>query len=184
MPTSLSGNGSGGIVGGQLGCDTQVGNLLFGVETDLSYNSINRNAAVTLGDYDVTTSFHQEMQTFGTLRGRVGFAAGATLFYATAGLAYGDVRANAYIAPGPTGVAAGGSQLLGAQNGWRVGWTAGAGIEQMITQNWSIRSEYLYYDLGDTSFTAVTVVGSPYETGNFKYSTTGHIVRAGVNFHF
>lgn len=184
VPTSLSSNGSGGIVGGQFGCDTKVGNLLFGIETDLSYNSVSRTAAVTLGGFDVTTSFHQEMQAFGTLRGRVGVAAGSTLFYATAGLAYGNVRASASIVPGPTGIALGGSQLAGAQDNWRVGWTVGAGIEQMISQNWSIKSEYLYYDLGETSFTAVTYAGTPYETGNFKYNTTGHIIRAGLNFHF
>jgi len=31
------------------------------------------------------------------------------------------------------------------------GWTAGAGIEYAISNNWSVKVEYLYYELGTES---------------------------------
>jgi hypothetical protein len=35
------------------------------------------------------------------------------------------------------------------------GWTAGGGVEWMFTQNWSVKVEYLHYDLGTASFSWV-----------------------------
>ena len=30
----------------------------------------------------------------------------------------------------------------------RLGWSAGAGVEWMFNPKWSVKAEYLYYDLG------------------------------------
>jgi outer membrane immunogenic protein len=34
----------------------------------------------------------------------------------------------------------------------RPGWTAGGGLEWMGSPNWSVKAEYLYYDLGKIAF--------------------------------
>lgn len=184
VPTSLSSDPDGGIIGGTLGCNYQTGSLVLGGETDLSYTSLRSTSAVTLGAFNVTTTYHQEMQAFGTVRGRLGYAAGPTLFYATGGLAYGDLKQSATILPGPAGVLLGGAQLAGSRDEWRVGWTVGAGIEHMISADWSIKAEYLYYDLGRSSLVASTFAGGPNESGTFSHRNDGHIVRAGINYQF
>jgi hypothetical protein len=69
----------------------------------------------------VTTTFTEELQALGTVRGRLGLATGPTLFYATGGLAYGYLKESASIIPGPAGILLGGAQQalspLGGQDG-------------------------------------------------------------------
>ena len=60
----------------------------------------------------------------------------------------------------------------------------------MFAQNWSAKFEYLYYDLGTASVngpvqyvnavTGATGLGASQTSAQFN----GHIVRAGVNYHF
>lgn len=183
VPTSLSADPDGGIIGGTLGCNYQTGSIVLGAETDLSYTSLRDTSSVVLGAFATTTRYSQEMEAFGTVRGRLGYAIGPTLLYATGGLAYGYVKTAADIFPGPLGL--GGAVLVGRQDEWRAGWTVGAGVEHMISQNWSIKAEYLYYDLGTSALTAVTVAGIPAtESGTFRHDNTGHIIRAGINYQF
>ena len=76
----------------------------------------------------------------------------------------------------------------------RVGYALGGGGEWAFAQNWSVKAEYLYYDLGratyavspvgiaapiNAPFTAVTSV-TPSSSTRFN----GHLVRAGVNYHW
>jgi outer membrane immunogenic protein len=184
VPTSLSSDPDGGIIGGTVGCNYQTGNVVFGGETDLSYTSLRSTDAVTIGGFNVTTTYRQEMQAFGTVRGRLGYAVGPTLFYATGGLAYGDLKESATIIPGPAGIALGGAQLAGNRDQWRAGWTVGGGVEHMISDSWSVKAEYLYYDLGRSSVVATTFAGAPNESGTFSHRNQGHIIRAGINYQF
>jgi hypothetical protein len=64
-----------------------------------------------------------------------------TLFYATAGWAFGNVEVTKATAPGATPFA--------AYDDVRHGWTVGAGIEQAFTDRISGRIEYRYTDLGE-----------------------------------
>jgi opacity protein-like surface antigen len=47
-------------------------------------------------------------------------------------------------------------------------------------RRWSIKAEYLYYKLDDQNFSGVKTFGR----FRFDGETEGHIVRAGLNFHF
>jgi len=184
VPTTLSSDPDGGLIGGTLGCNWQTGNIVLGGETDLSWMSQSVTTATTLGAFAVTTTYREELQAFGTARGRIGLAMGPTLFYATGGLAYGSLKQSASIIPGPLGVALGGAQLAGTSSEWRTGWTVGAGIEHMFSPDWSVKAEYLYYDLGRSSLLATTFAGGPLESGNFSHRNDGHIIRVGVNYQF
>ena len=72
----------------------------------------------------------------------------------------------------------------------RLGWTLGAGAEMAIAPNLSAKLEYLYYDLGRTSFAATgnaAVLATPALTGVFytgETRTAGSLVRAGLNVKF
>ena len=69
-----------------------------------------------------------------------------------------------------------------------VGWTAGAGIEYAVGHHWTVKAEYLYYDLGDESRTGKqTVAGVPQGPPffvHYNFDTSGNIVRGGLNFKF
>ena len=59
----------------------------------------------------------------------------------------------------------------------RVGWTVGAGLEKKFNQNWSAKLEYLYVDLGNTTYFGGTA-------NSASLSFRDHIVRGGINYQF
>lgn len=63
----------------------------------------------------------------------------------------------------------------------------GAGLEGMLSNNWSAKIEYLHLDLGNVSNTFVTPIIAPSGSLlNASYSSrfTDDIVRVGVNYRF
>jgi outer membrane immunogenic protein len=82
---------------------------------------------------------------------------------------------------------------FGSFNSTRVGWTAGGGVEWMFSPNWSLKAEYLYYNLGSVTYNLSPLIHTltipPFTTvaSAFPHSSTrfnGNIVRAGLNYHF
>ena len=139
-----------GIAGGlQGGYNWQWGQFVAGGETDIQATA----ADDTFAPYKFSNPW------FGTLRARAGYAMSNMLFYATAGLAYGDVT---------------GEINSLDETHTEVGWTAGLGMEVGFAPNWSAKVEYLYMDLGDRTFT-ITGVNNGYQ---------GNLLRFGVNYHF
>jgi outer membrane immunogenic protein len=175
-------------IGGQLGYNYQVGILVFGLETDFNYNGtddssyVNRPLLPTsrfVGDFVHTVK--QQVDYFGTLRARFGFTpADRFLIYGTGGLAYGDVSSRSNVLF--TGTE---DNYIGSSSGLQAGWTLGAGSEYALTGNWSVKIEYLYIDLGSTSYTyaAQPRFGNSY-TYTTDLDTTQHIIRMGLNYKF
>ena len=101
------------------------------------------------------TTFPLELSSdanwWGTLRGRMGFAADNWLFYGTGGLAWGAIDASARIDYCFDVDCNTGWTARGSESETLVGWTAGAGIEYGW-DNWTFGAEYLYVDLGSTDF--------------------------------
>ncbi|CAN5204504.1 porin family protein [soil metagenome] len=177
VPSRLASDPDGGVVGGTIGCNRQYDRVVIGGEADLMYSSMRDSVAVIQGA-GVTTTFDRKLDAIGTLRARLGYAIDNTLLYVTGGLAYGHVKSNAQIFSVP-----GASALAGGEDAWKAGWTLGGGIEHMFMPNWSVKAEYLYYDLGNSDVNLLPVGGPP-ETGVLSYKNTGHIIRAGLNYHF
>ena len=168
------------IGGGTVGCNRQYDRVVVSIETDVSGTSARSRFSSVQGPNTVSNLGSQETNVLGTLRGRLGYAVDRTLFYGTAGLAYGHLNNSFAIIPSVVGA----PQLGASENTWKAGWTAGGGIEHMFAPNWSAKAEYLYYDLGNSNIALVTVAGAPNESGVLSYKNTGHIVRAGLNYHF
>ena len=140
---------NGGIQGGY---NWQNREFVYGVETDLQFS----------GAEDVFAPWKFSNPWFGTLRGRAGFLLNnTTLFYATGGFAYGELRAQSTV----TGV---------SETKIHPGWTAGIGVEMVITGNWSAKVEYLYVNLYDRAY-GLTGVNNGMDTS---------ILRMGVNYRF
>jgi outer membrane immunogenic protein len=114
-----------------------------------------------------------------------------TLLYGTGGLAIGDIKTSTTVVPSAVGVTCAGNALCIAGSGSfiRAGWTAGAGVEQGIGNNWTVKAEYLHYDLGTVSHNVVGVSPAfPALIGavGLKADTrvSGEIARVGVNYRF
>lgn len=122
---------------------------------------------------------HERINWFGTFRGRIGFTPFCRLMiYGTGGLAYGDVDYSATLMFTPTfGYPASVEET-------RVGWTAGGGLEYAITHHWSVKVEYLYYDLGDKSATGFPTTPDPPYHVHYNWETQANTVRGGLNFKF
>ncbi len=145
-PTKPSG-ALGGITGGY---NWHFGQFVVGAETDLQLT----------GAEDTFAPWKFSNPWFGTLRGRAGYAYNNILFYATGGLAYGNLRAE--------------TVGLLTENRTSLGWTAGAGVEVGFAPHWNAKIEYLYVDLSDRRFTV---------TG-FNNGLESSLVRIGVNYRF
>jgi outer membrane immunogenic protein len=70
----------------------------------------------------------------------------------------------------------------------KTGWTLGGGAEWALNRSWSVKAEYLYYDLGTINVTGLPppppVLGPiPFAT-QLSQKVTGSIARFGVNFMF
>ena len=95
----------------------------------------------------------RQAQWFGTFRGRAGFTVTPSfLLYATGGLAFGQVKSASAVAFTATT-----DVYAGSLDETRFGWTVGAGGEWMIAPKWSIKAEYLFVDLGRSSYTQVCI---------------------------
>jgi len=112
--------------------------LVVGVEADALFPNL------VAGTQDIRTVqprhaiVGEGMLSSGSVRGRLGYAFGNWLPYATAGLAWTFDSAAWTRFDDADAVIAVEQKLL-----WRVGWTVGAGVEFPFAPNWTARAEYL-----------------------------------------
>jgi outer membrane immunogenic protein len=130
----------------------------------------------------------------GTVRLRAGYAFDRFLVFATGGLAYGDVGRGGgggfavtqagFVNPFTGGVAGATTTTFLGNSGSssNVGWTVGGGVEYAVWQNWSVKAEYLYYNLGHSGNNNVAF--TPFLGGSSHHDRDGSIVRVGVNYKF
>jgi outer membrane immunogenic protein len=192
LPLIGRANVNGFIGGGQAGYNWQRGTWLFGLEADIQGSDERGSgdvctvAGCPLGSSILTANY--KLDWFGTARGRVGFLpTDRVLLYATGGLAYGHLSANAPLVPLSWGST-------------RAGWTVGAGAEVALDPHWSVKIEYLYMDLGNigSSGASATTTVNQLNTPRLDFNTvttttltsafntrfTDNILRVGVNYRF
>ena len=164
-----------GFVGGiQAGYNWQFDQIVAGIEADFQGTTMKKSTSV-YEDSDYLGNVEGKVQWFGTVRGRLGAdIAERTMLYGTAGLAYGKVKVSGQT----TGEdLAGDPVTIGFnESKTRAGWTAGAGVEHAFTDNVTLKTEYLYTDLGKVK------LGGSLEDSKVK--TNFHTVRVGVNYKF
>jgi outer membrane immunogenic protein len=190
-PGSLNTNGSGFIGGAQAGYNFQSGSLVYGVEADIDWLDQKKSASFTssttvLGS-TLTTAATHNLDYLGTVRGRLGFTpTDRILVFATGGLAYGGVKESGSVFANSAPALA----WSGSTSGVRTGFAVGGGAEYALTNNITFKGEYLYYDLGGKSNTAVgnAAVNSVAALNGVYYvsraDTKGSLVRVGLNYKF
>lgn len=173
------GDASGFVGGGQVGCDYQTGNWVFGIQgqglwADLSerHNQIDGSFGnLGLGILDT------KLDWIATLTGRIGYAVTPqTLLYVRGGGAWKRDRITLF-GPG----AAFTSETADVNFN---GWTVGGGIEYMVTQNISLFGEANYASFDRKSFLFAPGPGlvCPCDTVSHRQDVTTALF--GVNFRW
>jgi outer membrane immunogenic protein len=159
---------SGGLLGATVGFNAQMDSFVLGIEGDIAWSGATGTAACTANP---AFTCEGNLNWLGTIKGRAGVAMDRVLIFGTAGLAAGGVTAN--IIPAAVG-------LTNTFSGTMTGWTVGAGIEAAVTEAITVKAEYQYVRMGGLQAPVGTL--SSIEASNL--STTNHVVKVGVNFHF
>lgn len=160
------------IGGGQIGYNFQAGAWVFGVEGDFQGSTAKDNkACIVFCNPTAALAINQKLPWLATARGRLGYSVGSTLFYGTAGFAYGETKTSFAAIP---------AAVIPTVKNSKSGYVVGAGIESpfnplnLFGPNWTSKTEYLYVDLGRTTNALV----------GFSTKTEEHIFRTGINYHF
>ncbi len=141
--SELSGLGSSdlstsGFEGGLLGgYNFQMGKVVAGFETDISWTAIDGNE-ISRG-----TAFSADHDWMSSFRFRLGYAMDNWMIYGTAGLALTSFDLEAL----GSGTRISSSETL-------TGYAAGAGAEYALTNNMSLKGEALYYDFEESRFSS------------------------------
>lgn len=131
--------------GAHAGYDMQMGDIVIGGVVEYGWNRIRDNVSA----FSTTPAFYtmqRELRNDGAIRARVGYAAGDTLVYGTGGVAYGRIRnsfatdntANTFVETNRT------------DDAW--GYRVGGGVEQRISDGFSVGLLYHYTDLKDDGY--------------------------------
>lgn len=225
LGSALSGtssvNQNGFLGGAQVGYNNQfMDKYVVGLEADIQGSNVRGyGASYGLGSTSATwtgngrssngvgsTEVNAGLNWIGTVRARAGYLVTPTLLtYATAGLAYGDAWAkiqnqSLYVINDIANYVTGNQQFSGngQNNQILVGYAAGGGVEWMMSQNWSLKSEAIYYNLGNLNATSSSFSPPMYSatdtstivyqnqtgtTGRTNVNYQGVMLRAGVNYH-
>jgi len=186
-------NPKGIIGGGQIGYDWQTSPVwVLGVVADLQGSGMKASgtgAAPPLSGFiSITEAKTAKIDWFGTVRGKVGYAANNWLVYATGGLAYGKVKANTAFNDPSFAASSNPISFAGSSSSTKAGGTVGAGIQYGLSPNWTVGAEYLYVNLGSISVTETRVTGTGAGgtgatfTSNSKFGA--NIARVFINYKF
>jgi len=165
---------SGGLIGGTLGCNYQVSQVLFGVEGDYSWVFKKGNGPGIIPALDAATVSETKENWLTTARVRLGIVPMQQwLFYVTGGYAAASVTARVLSPNAPA--------FDQSESKFRHGWTLGVGMEWAIAGTWTWKFEYLYVSLQDAGYFALPPAGVLPRTA---VPANDHIARVGINYRF
>jgi len=179
-----SANGDNFIGGGQAGCNWQTGTMVLGLEGDWDYvptTTLLSPIGGTLSTGD-TFSLTNSVKTnwLATIRPRVGVAVDRNLAYVTGGAAFAEYSLTQTYAD--TIASAVGSSSVSRTV---IGWTAGAGLETAVTNNVTLKVEYLFAQFPSIAATGA-ILGTDGGTNVLHGSAdlTVQTLRIGMNYKF
>jgi outer membrane immunogenic protein len=152
-----------------LGYSWQSGHMVYGVEGDIGYIDLSDSGQLAWDGHYMKS---QIGSFWGTVRGRVGYAADRMMIYGTAGVAFmnfdesgtGDARnydQNSY------------------NKEMKTGYVVGVGGEYAFTPRLSGKVEYLHMDFGETGGYGVKRNGTDI---NWTFDNQVDVVRVGLNY--
>jgi outer membrane immunogenic protein len=176
---------SGVVAGGQVGYNYQWNWVVLGVEADGGYMNLDgsgREPDRFLMRNDVIG--HSDSDFYTTVRGRLGFAFGHWLFYGTGG-GIGvnwETRVTDDCFTGNCGT----GTINAHKEEFDWGWTGGGGVEYMLGCHWTVRAEYLRYQLDEQHFRGEDFISGVRAAGVFRWDARdeGNIIRGALNYKF
>jgi outer membrane immunogenic protein len=195
-PASFDLGGRGPLFGGQVGYNRQFGAWIFGVEADISGAGITGfESRPPIGisgfntpgpSFSAENLMRQDVNWLASARGRLGYALGPGMIYATGGAAWADIDYQASTRDALNVCGGTGCVWPAAFGEIRSGWVVGGGYEWAAASNWTVRGEYLFYSFGGASATAsavtfnvtCTTCRTAYSWGDLEI----HAVRLGLNY--
>lgn len=185
------GHGTGAIAGGQLGCNYQDGNWVFGVEGEGFWSGIKGTTAESLlpSNLEGSRTPFRDITTVKntndfTIAARAGIAFDRTLIYGKAGWAWGNYKVDSFSSLGSPPF----NTSFDTQRGYLNGLLVAAGIEHALTRNWTIKLEYDFIAFGsrELAFNQGTTVNgtTTFQGGTGTVSSTKQIVKVGFNYLF
>ena len=190
--------------GGQVGCNAQWGMAVLGIEGDWQWSNTTTSADAgfaafpNLGNPAFINAAHTEhvdvsQRWFATARVRAGFTPWErVLIYGTAGVAWANFTSNTAVVfaagANPFNTVFSGATHVGSVSTNQLGWVAGGGVEWALTNNWSVKAEYLYLRFDGFSYNSPLVAATfPFAPGyawNTSITPREHVARVGVNYKF
>jgi outer membrane immunogenic protein len=166
------------LLGALVGVNFQHDNLVFGLEADIAWFDSDEHERVDGAEgLDITS----EIDLLGSLRARLGLAADRTLFYVTGGLAFADAK---HTWDDDSGGPGSDLDLPPESVDLDFGWVVGAGIEHAWTDNWLVRLEGFYYDLGSEDGEVSFTGGQLPEVDTFEVDQEIWVGRIGISYKF
>ncbi len=153
----------GNMVSLTLGHDWQSNRLTYGALLSIGNGTLTASPAN--GPFINCVECQTIANDLMTLRGRVGFAAGQTHFFATGGLARANITATNLFG------------LIIEADTAMTGWTAGIGVERRISDRLAVALSYDHVDLGTLNLPTYQPAGDGETDVNFGLMQLGLNVR-------
>ena len=164
------------FVGGQLGCNLQTGQWVFGIEGQAAWADMKGESSLFAHPFfGFDTRVHTEANIIGSIAGRVGWAFDRVLIYGKGGAAF--------INEGHFVTVTGFGTVAETDRDLRWGWMAGGGVEYAFTLNWSGKIEYNYMNFGREDRSGC-LVADPAVCATFEVKHHVHLVKIGLNYRF
>jgi opacity protein-like surface antigen len=170
FPPGLTVDHDSAIVGGQIGLQHQFGQIVIGVEGNLTTSYQNNPGDAPCPGAPLTSTCSHRFDDVLTIGPRLGFAMGHWMPYITGGYANGAFhvisRTN-------------GTQVQTEEARARLsGWYIGAGVDMALSHGWVVGLEYRHYDFEDRTTVAFAPNGTFLENLRFDSTSDTFTIRA------
>jgi outer membrane immunogenic protein len=190
---SSGGNGTGGLAGGQVGCNYQQGNWVFGAEGEGYWSGIKSTNASSNSFEGINENRFADTaknKSDFTIAARAGITFDRTLVYGKAGWAWGKFDFDATNDSICCSFNGGPFHSSDSASGTLNGLLLGVGIEHAITNNWTVKLEYNYLKYGSKELNVTSCNNSDaptvtcFPTGTTTFSADKQIFKIGANYLF
>jgi outer membrane immunogenic protein len=151
--TAFNYNANGWLGGLTAGAQIQSGQTVIGVEGDIDWANISgssRGPIFLNGNNIGTATLSSTVNSISTLRTRIGYAISNWLIYGTGGIAVTNEQSTltgaTFICGAPN--AFGSNPPCTSLSNLHLGLAAGAGVEYGVTENLSVKAEYIWVGAG------------------------------------
>jgi outer membrane immunogenic protein len=188
FPISGNDRGTAFIGGAHVGYNDQVmPDWVVGLEGDWSWSKAGGSvtqpwiadpgSVVTPGS---ETTMNANLEWIAAARGRIGYLVTPDIMaYATGGAAWAKMEYSALATNN------GGYFVTDSSSSTRAGYVAGGGVEWLVTDNWSVRAEYLYYQFAKGPNVVATQPSSGGLPSNFVWGKADvSVAQAGLSYKF